>query len=199
MFGHVFSSFLSTGDAMLVQPMTPRFQDLFLPQAQSKFMNIQAPVFHMQTILSGFVREYGDNCLLECDRTMLDTAKRIGIFTDEELAKLDTLGDKVTKVVYMHEKYHGKTIKEKLVLILCMRLKEDMGNVKVFSKKARTTYGIDIVKRYVETNINCLIEEIPREIFRKEDVTFQQIHALMARRGGVETQRLLRAAKEESS
>ena len=52
------------------------------------------------------------------------------------------------------------------------------------------------MKRYVEANIKCLIKELPWKIFRKEDVTFQQIHALMSRRGGVETQRLLREAKK---
>ena len=37
---------------------------------------------------------------------------------------------------------------------------------------------------------------ISLQIFHKEDVTFQQIHTLMSRRGGVETQRLLREAKK---
>ena len=37
---------------------------------------------------------------------------------------------------------------------------------------------------------------ISLQIFHKEDVTFQQIHTLMSRRGGVEAQRLLREARE---
>ena len=128
MFGHAFSSFLVTGKPMLFQPMSPRIADLFRREAQSKVMDIRPNLLHAQTLVSRFVKGYSDDLLKYMDVIVLETAKRIGVFSVEELAKLEALGDNVTKVVYLHEKYHGKTFKEKLVLILCVRLKEGMGH-----------------------------------------------------------------------
>ena len=193
MFGHALSSFLVTGKPMLFQPMSPRIADLFRREAQSKVMDIRPNLLHAQTLVSRFVKGYSDDLLKYMDVIVLETAKRIGVFSVEELAKLEALGDNVTKVVYLHEKYHGKTFKEKLVLILCVRLKEGMGHVKVSSEAAQATFGISIVKKFVGRNIEHLK---CTEVSCEQDVTFKQAHDLISRRGGTETQRLLRAAKE---
>ena len=74
---------------MLVQPMSPRIARLFRREAQSKVMNIRPNLLHAQTLVCGFVREYKDNLLMKMDRIVLETAKIIGVFSVEELAKLE--------------------------------------------------------------------------------------------------------------
>ena len=90
------------------------------------------------------------------------------------------------------EDYMGK-----LIDTLCTQLKEEVGNgdVCAFSVEANDIDGIDVVRKYIENNINDIRTLFPF-INCCKDVTFRQAHKLMSERGGETTSEMRKAANE---
>ena len=75
--------------------------------------------------------------------------------------------------------------KKRLVSTLCTQLNEEVGNGVdyAFSVEANDIDGIDVVRKYIENNINDIKTLFPF-INCCKDVTFRQAHYLMVGRGG---------------